>query len=212
MTQRSDTRPRIAVVDYGKGNLTSMERGLALAGGASFVTADPAAIRSADAVVLPGVGAFAEAIAYLEASGQADAIRGSIADGRPFLGVCLGMQLLMDEGDEGVDRPVAGLGVVPGRVVRIRSAMKVPHVGWNLVQPTRPDRLVDTNGSSYYYFTHSYVCEPRDEAVVTSVVEHGVDLVASLRLGKVYGVQFHPEKSSTLGLALLRSFVASIAE
>lgn len=201
----------IAVVDYCKGNLRSVEKGLVAAGFDAFVTASPAAIATASGIVLPGVGAFADAIAYMEASGQKEAVLEAVSRGVPFLGICLGMQLLFERGDEGAPegRWNAGLGVLPGHCERLSGeGVKVPHVGWNtarysgVVDPL----FVGIPDEAHFYFTHSYVAVADDPACVTSVTEHGTSFPASVRSGRVHGVQFHPEKSSTIGLAVLANF------
>lgn len=206
----SDTAASIAVVDYCKGNLRSVEKGLQSVGYDAFITSDPDRIAQADGIVLPGVGAFCDAATYMQVSGQAEAVVHRVGEGAAFLGICLGMQLLFDKGSEGArDGWIEGLGLLPGRCERLSGEnVKVPHVGWNIATFTgQPDPLFEGIPSgAHFYFTHSYNCVPQDESCVTSTTEHSMSFPASVRLGRVHGVQFHPEKSSTVGLALLRNF------
>lgn len=208
----------IAVVDYRKGNLMSVERGLEAAGGEAVITDDPAVIARADAVVLPGVGAFADAMRTMNELGQADAVREAIAAGKPFLGICLGMHLLFDGGTESADGTlVEGLGVIPGVVERMPredaagNAYKIPHVGWNTVEPAGGDAF-DTSlfagiePGEHFYFTHSFIAPEGDATIATTT--HSVTFPCAVRCGeRVYGVQFHPEKSSDAGAQLLCNFV-----
>lgn len=214
--------PRIAVVDYCKGNLMSVERGLKHVGADAFVTADPAEIARADAIVLPGVGAFADAAATMQALGQAAAIRERIAAGVPFLGICLGLHLMFDEGTEGTDFEddeadnARGLAVLPGvaaampRVDAEGTAFKVPHVGWNSIEhdgsPATP-LLEGIPSGEYFYFTHSFIAPDTPCTVATTAHSVVFPSVVSYR-DTAFGVQFHPEKSSDAGAALLANFVA----
>ncbi len=220
----------IAVVDYKKGNLLSVERGLRAVGGDARITDDAAEIAAADAIVLPGVGAFADAVATMNELGQMDAIRSRVAAGVPFLGICLGLHLLFAEGTEGA--PAAGnprgLGILEGCVDRMPSvdaegrAFKVPHVGWNTVEfvaagagegdvaaaaaPTAPCPLfAGIPSGTYFYFTHSYIAPATDAAVATTT--HSVTFPCAVQRGNVFGLQFHPEKSSDAGAQVLRNFV-----
>ena len=211
----------IAVVDYHKGNLMSVERGLAAAGGDVRVSDDPALIAQADAIVLPGVGAFADASATMIELGQLDAIRARIAEGAPFLGICLGMHLLFEEGTEGAPEEddeesshnARGLAVLPGVVCRMPrvdaegNAYKIPHVGWNTVAFAEDCPLFDGIPSGeYFYFTHSYIA-PTGPFVVGETA-HSVAFPSAVQYGeRCFGVQFHPEKSSDAGAAVLRNFV-----
>ena len=212
----------IAVVDYCKGNLASVQRGLADAGYDARITDSPADILAADGVMLPGVGAFTDAMTTMEGTGQADALRTAVADGVPFLGICLGMHLLFDWGDEGQPEGerLAGLGVLPGHIER-RAAFdatgakhKIPHVGWNsveyvdgLARPEGVARLFDgIDDASYFYFTHSYCAVPDDEGDLVAMSEHARRFACAVAHDNVFGVQFHPEKSSHLGLRLLENF------
>jgi glutamine amidotransferase len=197
---------RVTLFDYGAGNLHSLAKALEAAGAEIRVETDPAlAVRDTDALVLPGVGAFAAAAERL-APGR-DAMRSALGSGLPALGICLGMQLLFDESDEG---PGAGLGVIPGRVTRL-AATRVPQIGWNAIDAAR-DPLFTTSGLEMAYYANSFVCRPAaGDAPVTAWSEHEGDrFPAAVRRGSVVGVQFHPEKSSAPGLAFVRAFVESI--
>lgn len=214
----------IAVVDYCKGNLASVQRGLADAGYDARITDKPADILAADGVVLPGVGAFTDAMTTMENSGQADALRRAVADGVPFLGICLGVHLLFEWGDEGCEpgERMAGLGVLPGHVERMAAfdaqgkKHKIPHVGWNSVEfargesetmPLAATRLfAGIEDGSYFYFTHSYCAVPDDDEDLIATSEHAQRFAAAVARDNIYGVQFHPEKSSRRGLLLLENF------
>ncbi len=212
----------IAIVDYCKGNLASVQRGLADAGFDARITDVPADILAADGVVLPGVGAFTDAMTTMEETGQADALRTAVADGVPFLGICLGMHLLFDWGDEGQleGSRLAGLGVLPGHVERMAAIdangvkHKIPHVGWNSVEfvdglagHADVARLFDgIEDGGYFYFTHSYCAVPDDAADLVATSEHARRFTSAVARDNVFGVQFHPEKSSHLGLQLLENF------
>lgn len=212
----------IVVVDYHKGNLLSVARGLSEVGGEAEVTDDPARIAEAAGVVLPGVGAFEDAMAYLRQSGQDEAILSAIGRGVPFLGICLGLQLLFERGDERCDgalhgaddseRWAAGLGVLPGSVSRLRGRLKVPHVGWDQVHLTPHGRvcplLRGVPEGANAYFTHSYALdEDVDPLVVTCRTHYVRSFASAVWRDNVYGVQFHPEKSSAVGLTILRNYV-----
>lgn len=194
---------RIHAFDYGAGNLHSLVKALEGAGREIVVVEDPAlAPRDADALILPGVGAFAPAAARL-AAGRV-AMREAILGGLPTLGICLGMQLLFDASDEG---PGAGLGVVPGRVTRL-DADRLPQIGWNALD-ARADPLFATSGLDIAYYANSFVCRPTDETTVIAWSTHGRDrFPAAVRRGRCVGVQFHPEKSSTPGRRFVEAFLA----
>ena len=192
---------RIALFDYGAGNLHSLGKALAETGHAISVETDARRALDADLFVLPGVGAFQPAAACLAPA--LDSTRAAIAGGLPTIGICLGMQLLFDESDEG---PGRGLGVISGHVERIRSP-RVPHIGWNSVEGVDGSALA-AGTLDIAYFAHSYVCRPRDERVVTAWTTEGGDRFPSaVRAGSATGVQFHPEKSSRAGVALLAALV-----
>jgi len=199
----------IAVVDVCSGNLRSVERALAQVGGDVVVTRDAEVVRRADKIVVPGQGAFGVFMRGLVERGLDEAVRAAIAGGKPYLGICLGMQILFDESEE--QGPCAGLGVIAGRVERLRPTdprLKVPHIGWNQVVQHRSDPLLDgVAPGAYLYFVHSYHAVPTDRSLVTLDAEHGVRLTAAIRFGNVFACQFHPEKSQQVGLQILRNFV-----
>lgn len=197
---------RIAIIDYKMGNLRSVEKGFEHAGVTDVVvTDDPAVVSAADGIVLPGVGAFRDASANLRESGVEEVLRHKIGGGTPFLGICLGMQLLADVGYE--DGEWAGLGLVPGTCERLSGDVKVPHIGWNTVEYPRESPLFDgIPESTAFYFVHSYRIVPASDGVVIGSTEYGVRFAAAVQRDNVYAVQFHPEKSSTLGLKLLSNF------
>jgi imidazole glycerol-phosphate synthase subunit HisH len=199
----------IAIVDVCSGNLRSVERGIARAGGDVVVTRDADVVRRADKIVVPGQGAFGVFMHGLVERGLGDAVREAIASGRPFLGICLGMQVLFDSSEE--QGPCQGLGVVPGRVVRIVPSephIKVPHIGWNRVAQHRPDPMLDgVADGAHVYFDHSYHAVPDDPSLVALDAEHGVRLTAAIRSGNIFACQFHPEKSQSVGIQMLRNFV-----
>ncbi|HMG22703.1 MAG TPA: imidazole glycerol phosphate synthase subunit HisH [Kofleriaceae bacterium] len=199
----------IAVVDVCSGNLRSVERGIARAGGDVVVTRDADVVRRADKIVVPGQGAFGVFMHGLVERGLGDAVREAIASGRPFLGICLGMQVLFDASEE--QGPCPGLGVVPGRVVRIVPSapdIKVPHIGWNRVAQRRPDpMLAGVADGAHVYFDHSYHAVPDDPSLVALGSDHGIELTAAIRRDNIFACQFHPEKSQSVGLQILRNFV-----
>lgn len=196
----------IAIVDYRMGNLRSVEKGFEHAGVEDVVvTGDPAVVDRADGIVVPGVGAFRDAAAHLRESGLEPALRARVAEGVPFLGICLGLQLLADVGHE--DGEWQGLGLVPGECERLPGGVKVPHIGWNTVEYPRTCSLFDgIPESTAFYFVHSYRIVPRDEGDVIGTTEYGVRFASAVRRDNVYAVQFHPEKSSSAGLRLLANF------
>ena len=207
MSQAEAARPRIVVVDYGAGNLVSIEQALTRVGAAVTVARDADGLRDADALVVPGVGAAAPAMARLERRGLVDPIRDWIERDRPFLGICLGLQLLFDGSDED---GATTLGVLPGRTSRLEDAPTLPHIGWNQVVRTREHPLFDgiADGADLY-FVHSFAGVPADDAegVILARTEHGRPFVSAVARGRLLGVQFHPERSGTDGLRLLANFV-----
>jgi len=207
----------IAVVDYDMGNLHSACKGITEAGGTAIVTNVAREIERADAVLLPGVGAFDPAVDHLRSRNLDRPIREAIAAGKPFLGICLGLQILFDGSDEGTE---PGLGIVPGRVRRFQPepGLTVPHMGWNQLALTQPDSALwaDLPTDPWMYFVHSYYVDPRDRAARAATTTHGQQTVtaaihcAALGSGRknVMAVQFHPEKSASAGLKVLANFVA----
>ncbi len=196
----------IAIVDYGMGNLRSVQKGFEHAGVTDVVvTGDPAIVSSADGIVLPGVGAFRDASATLRDGGLSDVLLERIGTGVPFLGICLGMQLLASVGLE--DGEWQGLDVVPGVCERLPGGVKVPHIGWNTVAYPRENRLFrGIPEDTAFYFVHSYYLKPDDPSWVIGSASYGIDFAAAVGRGNVHAVQFHPEKSSAAGLHLLGNF------
>ena len=204
----------IAVIDYGMGNLRSVQKALEHVGAQVIVTNDPNLIMSADSVVLPGVGAFKDCMANLTQLKLIDPIRKFIDGGKPFLGICLGLQVLFEESEE--YGPVAGLGVLPGKVMKFANAssetkggppIKIPHMGWNNIEVKKKTPLFDKLGAEpYFYFVHSYYVVPEDQSMVATVTNYGVEFVSGIQYKNIYAFQFHPEKSQTMGLSLLERF------
>ena len=198
----------IAIVDYDAGNIKSVEKALLLLGEEVKITDDAQEILSADKVVLPGVGAFGDAMGNLERRGLVPVIRETVEKGTPFLGICLGLQLLFERSDEAPG--VAGLGILPGEILRIPSkeGLKIPHMGWNSLRLEHGGRLFDqVSEQSYVYFVHSYYLKAGEEEIVKASTEYGVHIHASVEKGNVFACQFHPEKSSEVGLRILSNFV-----
>ena len=199
----------IAIVDYGVGNLFSLKSSFAAIGAEVTVTADPAVLRAADKLILPGVGAFADAAAKLRSSGLGELIKELAAQGKPLMGICLGMQLLFERSYEyGCHE---GLGLIPGAIRPIRDVvpreLKVPHIGWNALRFKKESPLFqNVREGDCVYFVHSfYAADCHDSVIATA--EYGAELTAAVAKGNVYGCQFHPEKSGKVGLAILESFV-----
>jgi glutamine amidotransferase len=195
----------VVIVDYGLGNLHSVNKAVALVGGNPAVTGDKEIIAAAEKLILPGVGAFGDCMANLERAGVIPVIKEYIQADKPFLGICLGMQVLFEESEEAPG--IKGLGVFPGKVIRIPTSLKVPHMGWNRLSLKAVSPLLSGSEGQYMYFVHSFCCQPRDRSVITSACEYGTEIVASVGRGNISGVQFHPEKSSEAGIAILERFV-----
>ncbi|MCI0361968.1 MAG: imidazole glycerol phosphate synthase subunit HisH [Planctomycetaceae bacterium] len=199
--------PRIAIIDYQMGNLRSVQKGFEKVGHVASITDRPADLAAADKIVLPGVGAFGDAIAELRRRDLVGPIRDAIAAGKPFLGICLGLQLLFDVGYEGGE--FAGLGILRGKVVRfdLPHEFKVPHMGWNRGQFLRPAPLLaGIADGSFFYFVHSYYCVPEDPSVVAIETDYGRPFCAAVWRDNIFATQFHPEKSQAEGLKILRNF------
>ncbi|MBQ3329575.1 MAG: imidazole glycerol phosphate synthase subunit HisH [Ruminococcus sp.] len=198
----------IAIIDYGVGNLFSLQSSFAAIGEEAVVTADPAVIAQADRLILPGVGAFEDAAKKLRDSGMADVIKREVADGKPLMGICLGMQLLLDKSYEYGEHE--GLGLIHGNVRPIADVidkdLKIPHIGWNrLIVKKQSPLFRYLNDGDCVYFVHSYYVADCEEAV-TAVAEYSAELTASVENGNVFGCQFHPEKSGDVGLKILKAF------
>ncbi|MDM8000547.1 MAG: imidazole glycerol phosphate synthase subunit HisH [Dehalococcoidia bacterium] len=196
----------IAVIDYGAGNLRSVANAVAALGYRPRVTGNPDDLRRAAAVILPGVGAAPDTVRNLRALGWDDAIREAVADGLPTLAVCVGMQVLFDETEEGGKHGC--LGILPGGVRRLPPGLKVPHMGWNQVHQTSRHALFDgiPDGANFY-FVHSYYAEPEDSAVVAGTTDYGISFCSALVSGNLMATQFHPEKSGVHGLRIYENFL-----
>jgi glutamine amidotransferase len=201
---------KITIVDYQMGNLRSVQKAIEHVGGQAIVSADPAVIEKADRLILPGVGAFGDAMRELASRQLVDAIHRFLGRERPFLGICLGLQLLLDKGWEGGLHQ--GLGVIPGEVVRFELSdnYTVPHMGWNRVQVrSQPTPLLEgLPPNPYFYFVHSYYAVPQQATDVWLETEYGITFCAAIQRGHIYATQFHPEKSQSDGLRLLQNFVS----
>jgi glutamine amidotransferase len=196
----------IAVVDYGMANLLSVEHALLEVGFDARITSDPALVLVADAVVVPGVGAFTDAARNLKQFGLFEPLQQVLAENRPFLGICLGMQLLFERSAE-LDSQEEGLAFLKGSVVRFPPGLKVPHMGWNQLALAHPSPLLEgIPAGEYFYFVHSFYGAPEDEAVVLTRTPYSLDFCSAIQVGNVYATQFHPEKSQQAGRKLLANF------
>ena len=199
----------IAIIDYDAGNLKSVEKALAYIGEESVITGEREEILKADKVILPGVGSFGDAMANLKRLGLDDVIREVVANGTPFLGICLGLQLLFESSEE--TPGVEGLGILKGKVLRIpdKEGLKIPHIGWNSLKLSNNGRLFQgMTGEPYVYFVHSYYLQAEDPAIVKATTDYSTCIHASVEQGNVFACQFHPEKSSAVGLQILKNFAA----
>lgn len=201
----------IVIVDYGLGNLRSAQKGFEKAGHHATISDDPNTVARADGVVLPGVGAFGDCYEGLRSRGFVGPLIEATRSGKPFLGICVGLQLLFEESEEGGRHE--GLGVFPGKVVRFpnqrEQGLKVPHMGWNRLKPHTDPPCPLLNGVSpqpYMYFVHSYYAQPKDPSILLATCEHGVEFPAMVGRNNVFAVQFHPEKSQAEGIMILRNF------
>lgn len=195
----------IAIVDYGMGNLRSVQKAFQKLGYQAFITSDPLEILDADKLVLPGVGAFADAMASLKDKELDQAIVKFIGSRRPFLGICLGLQLLFEESCEGGRH--RGLGLVEGDVRRLPQGVKVPHMGWSRTWFVRDDPILkEIPSGSFFYYVHSYYAQPKDKQMVICTADYGLEFVSGINKENLYAFQFHPEKSSSYGLRILRNF------
>ena len=198
----------IAMIDYDAGNIKSVEKALLLLGQEVEVTGDPERILKAEKVILPGVGAFGDAMENLKRAGLDEVIRRVAAKGTPFMGICLGLQLLFERSDEAPG--AKGLGLLEGEILKIpdQEGLKIPHMGWNSLHLEHGGRLFrGIEEQSYVYFVHSYYLKAKDESIVKASTEYSTHIHASVEKGNIFGCQFHPEKSSTAGLRILKNFV-----
>ena len=199
----------IALLDYGAGNVRSVQKALTAAGGDVRLVPNPETVAQADAVVLPGVGAFDDCINAMQRQELFEAARAFVSTGKPFLGICVGYQALFEKSEE-FNSCAAGLGIFEGSVVRFPDTeVKVPQIGWNEVQFSKPDCpiLQGIESGSHFYFVHSYYPQPKDESIVATRTEYGVDFASAVWRDNVFATQFHPEKSQKVGLQLLTNFV-----
>jgi len=201
----------IAIIDYGVGNLRSVEKALQFIGLKAETTSDIDTVRRADAVVLPGVGAFSDAVNSLEKHGMVDAVKEAVVQDKPFLGICLGMQLLFDYSEEGGEN-VKGLGLFGGAIKSLPQnvGLKVPHMGWNSLKTSDSPLFVGLPENPYVYFVHSFYLEAKDRKLVEATCDYGVKIDAAIGRGRVFATQFHPEKSGETGLVILRNWAAQI--
>lgn len=202
----------IAIIDYGVGNLRSVEKAFHFIGAEAVISSDPEFILNADGVVLPGVGAFADAMESLKKAGMVEVVKKAIEDQKPFLGICLGMQLLFDYSEEGGDH-VKGLGIFKGSVRQLPLDMdlKVPHMGWNLlnIKDNQPS-FRNLPHAPFVYFVHSYYLKAEDRNIVAATASYGIEFDVAISKGNVLATQFHPEKSGEVGLTILKNFVHTI--
>ena len=200
---------KTVIIDYHKGNIRSVERGLAAHGADVVVSDDVRRIADAGALVLPGVGAFGDAMRHLQEYGLVDVIHEIVKRKTPFLGICLGLQLLFESSEE--SEGVAGLGLLKGKILKIPDCpgLKIPHMGWNSLEFRNNGRLfAGLPQESYVYFVHSYYLKAADEGIVTAVTEYGTQIHASVEQDNIFACQFHPEKSSDVGIRILQNFIS----
>ena len=196
----------IAIIDYGMGNLYSIKNAFEKVGAEARIVADTKELRKADAIVIPGVGAFDQAMRNI-APLKEDIIN-IVKSGTPFMGVCLGMQVLFDKSEEGKAK---GLGLIQGTVVKLPKSVLVPQIGWNELKIKKHIRLLDgVSDGDFFYFVHSYYCVPKDKPVVAATVDYGAEVTAVIAVDNILGLQFHPEKSGPKGLAILGNFVGCV--
>ena len=198
----------IAIIDYGAGNIKSVEKALVKLGGEPVLTSDPDMVVKADKLILPGVGSFGTAMESLNKLALSDAIRTAVKRGTPLLGICLGLQLLFESSEESPG--AKGLSLLPGKIVKIPSAdgLKIPHMGWNSLTVSKDSRLLGhLADESYVYFVHSYYLKAGDEKIVSATCDYGVTIHAAVESENVFATQFHPEKSSETGLSILSKFL-----
>lgn len=195
---------KIVIIDYGMGNLHSVNKAMKYVGAEVEVTSEVTKIAKADKVILPGVGAFGDCMLNLEKYGLVPVIKETLASGKPFLGICLGLQLLFEGSEEAPG--IKGLGFFKGQVEKIKTDLKVPHMGWNSLILKTPSPLLAKAADGYVYFVHSFHAVPEDKGIITAVCNYGTEVTAAVGRGNVQAVQFHPEKSSKVGLGILQAF------
>ncbi len=198
----------LAIIDYGAGNLRSVQKACEAIGAKAHITSNPEEILSADRVILPGVGAFGDCMKSLSSHNLIDTIHQAIHQEKPFLGICLGMQLLFDSSEESPD--AKGLGIFPGKIVRIPDSegLKIPHMGWNSLTFTKDSPLFHGLADSpFVYFVHSYYMQPEQEEIIAATCTYGAELPVALSHKNIFATQFHPEKSGDVGLAILKNFL-----
>ena len=197
----------IVIIDYGMGNLRSVQKAFEASGAKPKVTSSPAEVEKADKIILPGVGAFGQAMQELKKKKLLGVLKDKVQSGTPYLGLCLGMQLLFSHSEEG---DVKGLGILPGQVKRFRGNLKVPHMGWNTLS-VRRDRcplMQGVRGSDYFYFVHSFYAVPEEKEDVLTSTRYGADFCSAVWRGNIFATQFHPEKSQGAGLGIVENFIA----
>ncbi|MCF7907986.1 MAG: imidazole glycerol phosphate synthase subunit HisH [Candidatus Omnitrophica bacterium] len=196
----------IVVVDYGMGNLKSVANACRLLGKPAIVTDSKEVIAKAEKIIFPGVGHFAQAMKELKKRGLISVIKKKIAEGAPFFGICLGMQILFEESQEAPG--LKGLGVIKGKVKKFKDkSLRIPHMGWNQINIKKPTMFKGVKDRSFLYFVHSYYCEPKDKKIVATTTDYGVEFVSSISVENIWAVQFHAEKSQRLGLKLFDNFL-----
>ena len=198
----------IAIIDYGAGNLQSVKNALDFIRVKSKITTKPEDIDKANKIILPGVGSFGDIINYLEKNKLTDVIKKNILNGKPYLGICLGLQILFEKSEE--NKEVKGLGIFKGNVVKFRSKnLKIPQIGWNSITINKKDSLLNNiKNNSYFYFVHSYYVKPKDSSIVLTETGYGIKFTSGVAKDNIYGVQFHPERSGEIGLKILENFLA----
>lgn len=201
----------IVIIDYGVGNLRSVEKAFAYLGYQALVTSDPATVREAEKVILPGVGAFGKSMESLTRAGMVPVVKEVVASGRPFLGICLGLQMLFQESAEVFGEQLTktpGLGILPGQVLRFQSdQLKVPQIGWNQIKIKKENPILDgIEDGSFVYFVHSYYVKPTDPELIACTTNYELEYCSGVSQGNVHAFQFHPEKSSGVGLKILKNF------
>ena len=195
---------KIVIVDYGMGNLHSVNKALLKVGAQVSVSSDPIVIGAADKVILPGVGSFGDCMGNLNKYGLTQVLLKVLNSDKPFLGICLGLQLLFEDSEEAPG--VKGLGFFKGQVKKIKTDFKIPHMGWNKLELKNNSPLLSQAEDEYVYFVHSYHAVPEDKTIITSVCNYGTEIIASVGCSNVQAVQFHPEKSSSVGMEILQAF------